>query len=49
MFLVSATAALVLQDKPGRPLGIDGQKDQERYASLRTSRAYKDEKATVLS
>ena len=35
MFLVSSAAAMLLQDKRGRSLGIDGQQDQERYASLR--------------
>ncbi|RSZ61912.1 MFS transporter [Corynebacterium hylobatis] len=40
MFLIGTAAALVLQDKPGRPLGIGEQEEQEKYAVLRTSPRY---------
>lgn len=35
MFALGSGAALILQDKPGRPLGIDHSAEQERYARLR--------------
>lgn len=35
MFLIGSIAALLLQDHPGRPLGIDAQKEQEQRARLR--------------
>ncbi|MGD7002576.1 MFS transporter [Corynebacterium halotolerans] len=47
MFLISTAAALLLQDKPGRSLGIDGQRDQERYALLRGSRARQQNREAV--
>ena len=35
MFLLGGAAALILQDKPRRPLGIDHQEEQEQFARLR--------------
>ncbi|AGF73766.1 MFS transporter [Corynebacterium halotolerans] len=48
MFLVGSVAALVLQDKPGRPLGIDSQEDQEKYAVLRVSPRYQQQEKEVV-
>ena len=35
MFVLGGAAALILQDKPRRPLGIDHQEEQEQFARLR--------------
>lgn len=42
MFLIGTVAALLLQDRPGRALGIDAQAEQEERARLRVPAARKE-------
>lgn len=47
MFLIGTVAALLLQDNPGRDLGIDAQPEQESNARLRIDPEYRRERDRV--